>query len=96
MEPFTKQVKVVSIEQPDLLTLFATHIATTTFNGYTLITFYAALPPQGIESSEDMPEEIEARSVAKVVVPEGQWQQLLDNALDRRGTPANSEEGVDE
>ena len=79
-----KQVRFVFSTQPIPPPLFANHIQAMSTNEFTTLTFYAGLLSEAYGSAEELPDEVEARPVAQVVVPQKLWEQLLGNIFAKR------------
>lgn len=79
-----KQVKVVLNTEAMPSPVFANHIQAMSANEFTTLTFYAGLFHAAYETTDDLPDEVEARPVAQVVVPQKLWEQLLGNIFAKR------------
>lgn len=79
-----KQVKVTLNTENMPAPIFANHIQAMSANEFTTLTFYAGLLPIAYDTNQDLPDEVEARPVAQVVVPQKLWEQLLGNIFAKR------------
>jgi len=91
-EDFSKKLRV-NVRQEQMPTpVFANHIESVGANQLVTLTFYASLLPRGFRAPEDVPDEIEARPVAQVVVPEQVWGDLISALIARREEAAKAQQ----
>jgi hypothetical protein len=72
-----KQVKFVLNTENMPIPVFANHIQVMSTTETATITFYAGLLDRAYESADELPDEVAARPVAQIVVPQSMWEQLL-------------------
>lgn len=90
-EQHGKPVKVVLNTENMPAPVFANHIQVIGTTDFATLTFYAGVFHRAYESADDLPDEVEARPVAQVVVPHDMWTQLLDNLLAKRAEAGHGE-----
>lgn len=90
-EEHGKPVKVVPNTENMPAPVFANHIQVMSTTEFATLTFYAGLFHRAYESADDLPDELEARPVAQVVVPAAMWTQLLDSLLAKRTEEGHGE-----
>jgi hypothetical protein len=83
-EDQSRRVKVTINTEDMPAPIFANHIQAMSANEFTTLTFYAGLFHMAYESNDDLPDEVEARPVAQIVVPQRLWEQLLGNIFAKR------------
>ncbi len=83
-EEHARPVKLVLNTENMPAPVFANHIQVMSTTDFTTLTFYAGVFDRAYESADDLPDEVEARPVAQVVVPYDRWAELLDNLLAKR------------
>ena len=79
-----KQVKFVLNTASMPTPVFANHIEVVGTAETVSLTFYVGLLDRVYESADELPDEVEARPVAQVVVPPSAWENLLGNLFAKR------------
>ena len=77
--PVTKQVRIEFRTDPMPDPIFANHMHLVEMGGFVTITFYTAVLATAPLTPQQLPDTLEARAVAQVVIPSEQWEQLLNN-----------------
>jgi hypothetical protein len=82
------QVKVELLDGPMPVPVFANHAHVVDTGDVATLTFYAALIQRVAPGK--LPEVVEGRPVAQIVMPSGQWKELLDNIFENRDKGAGN------
>ena len=86
-----KRLTVNYHRDPAPVPVFADHVESIGVNNLAIVTFYANAFPPGLRCPEDVPDNLDAYPVVRVVLPLTTWSGLIDGLIAAREKAAGAE-----